>query len=96
MEFIIRNEKEKDFAAVESMTREAFWNLYVPGCDEHYLVHILRNHEDFVPELDFVAEAEVEIIGNVMYTKAFLVDCEGKDKPILTFGPLTVDPKRQR
>lgn len=53
---IIRNEEKKDFRAVEEMTKKAFWNVSVPGCNEHYLAHVLRGHPDFVPELDFVAE----------------------------------------
>ena len=93
---IIRNEEEKDYAIVEEMTREAFWNLYVPGCDEHYLVHTMRSHEDFIPELDFVAESDGRIVGNIMYTKAKLVDEEKHEKAILTFGPLSVLPEYQR
>ncbi len=92
----IRNETEKDYAIVEKMTREAFWNLYVPGCDEHYLVHSMRGHEDFIPELDLVAEMDGEIVGNIMYTKARLIDEAGNEKPILTFGPLCVRPGYQR
>jgi putative acetyltransferase len=56
MNIAIRNETEKDFKEVENLTREAFWNLYVPGCSEHYLAHCMRNHPDFVKELDFIAE----------------------------------------
>lgn len=52
----IRNEKESDYKVVEDITRKAFYNLHVPGCGEHYLVHIMRGHEDFIPELDFVLE----------------------------------------
>lgn len=57
-QLLIRNEKTSDYAAVENITREAFWNQSVPGCDEHYLVHVMREHEDFVPELDLVAELD--------------------------------------
>lgn len=83
----IRNEKEEDYKIVEEITRNAFYNLYVPGCVEHYLVHIMRQHEDFIPALDFVAELDGQVIGNIMYTKAKLVDEEGCEKAILTFGP---------
>lgn len=93
---IIRNEKESDQREVETLIREAFWNLNVPGCDEHYLAHILRGHKDFIPELDFVAELDGRIIGNVMYTKSHLKDETGNDKEILTFGPLAVLPGYQR
>lgn len=92
----IRNETPNDHFTVEEMTREAFWNLYVPGCDEHYLVHIMRDHEDFIPELDFVAEMDGMIVGNIMYTKAALIGEAGNEKPILTFGPLCVRPGCQR
>ncbi|MDY3791467.1 MAG: N-acetyltransferase [Oscillospiraceae bacterium] len=93
---IIRNEKESDQREVETLIREAFWNLNVPGCDEHYLAHILRGHKDFIPELDLVAELDGRIIGNVMYTKSHLKDETGTDKEILTFGPLAVLPGYQR
>lgn len=82
---------------MERLTRRAFWNVNVPGCEEHYLAHILRNHEDFLPELDFVAKtADGNIVGNVMYTRARLVDGSGKELPVLTFGPVSVDPDYQR
>ena len=92
----IRNEVEADYKAVEGMTRKAFWNLYAPGCDEHYLVHVMRAHADFLPELDFVVEADHKIIGNIMYTKAKLIDACGEEKEILTFGPLSILPEYQR
>lgn len=92
----IRNETPADFQAVENMTRRAFYNLYVPGCAEHYLVHVMRGHEDFIPELDLVLELDGRIIGNIMYTKARLVDEAGMEKAILTFGPVCVMPEYQR
>ncbi len=61
----IRNERKSDYETVEKITREAFYNLYVPGCTEHYLVHIMREHKDFIPELDFVLELDGEVIGKV-------------------------------
>lgn len=93
---IIRNEEKRDYQAVEALTRKAFYNLYVTGCVEHYLVHIMRNHKDFIPELDFVLELNQEIIGNIMYTKAHLTDEQGIEKEILTFGPVCIDPGYQR
>ena len=92
----IRNEEPRDHEAVEALTRRAFYNLYVPGCVEHYLVHIMRRHEDFIPELDFVLEEDGRIIGNIMYTKAKLVTEAGREKEILTFGPVCVEPELQR
>lgn len=92
----IRNEEKKDYKIVEDMTKKAFWNLYVPGCVEHYLVHVMRNHGDFIPELDFVLELDGKIIGNIMYTKAKLADENGQEKDILTFGPVSIMPGYQR
>ena len=87
---IIRNEKKEDWEVVETLTRQAFYNIYVPGCGEHYLVHIMREHEDFIPELDFVLELNGDVIGNIMYTKAKLIDENGISKDILTFGPVSI------
>ena len=96
MKIIIRNETPADYRAVEKLTRESFWNVYKPGADEHYYVHMMRSHPDFIPELAFVLEANGEIIGNIMYTKAWLEDESGERKEILSFGPLCVKPEYQR
>lgn len=92
----IRNEKETDYERVEEITRKSFWNLHIPGCNEHYLVHVMRSHKDFVPELDLVIEVDNQIIGNIMYTRAKLVDESGEVKEILTFGPLCIKSEYQR
>ena len=96
MELVIRNETEADYFEVEDMTRDAFWNLYVPGCEEHYLVHILRGHKDFIPELDCVALHDGKIVGSIFYTKSSVVDESGNVLDTLTFGPLCVKPEFQR
>ena len=95
MEITIRREEEQDYKVVEHLTREAFWNLYKPGCDEHYLVHIMRSHPDFVSELDFVALHENRIVGNIMYTKSHLVSEDNCRMETLTFGPISVLPEFQ-
>ncbi|MBQ3080508.1 MAG: N-acetyltransferase [Clostridia bacterium] len=95
-DIIIRLETEKDFREVEALTREAFWNVYKPGADEHYFVHTMRSHPDFIPALAFVAEKGGKIIGNIMYTKAWLEDENGERKEILSFGPISVAPEFQR
>lgn len=92
----IRNEEENDYQQVEELTRKCFWNLYIPGCNEHYLVHVMRSHVDFLPELDLVIEVDNQIIGNIMYTKAKLIDESGAEKEILTFGPVCILPEYQR
>lgn len=92
----IRTETPADYRAVEELTRRAFYNIYTPGCTEHYLVHTMRSHPDFIPELALVAEEDGGIVGNVMYTKSRLTDDRGEEKTILTFGPISVEPGRQR
>lgn len=92
----IRNEEETDYERVEEITRKAFWNLYIPGCIEHYLVHVMRSHKDFLQELDLVIEVDNQIIGNIMYTKTKLIDESGEEKDILTFGPVCILPEYQR
>lgn len=96
MSVLIRRETPDDYRAVESLTRESFWNVYKPGADEHYYVHKMRSHPDFLPELAFVLEVDGEIVGNIMYTKAWLEDEQGMQKEIVSFGPLCVAPKYQR
>lgn len=86
---IVRNEKETDHRHVEELIRKAFYNLYVPGCTEHYLARVMRGHEDFIPELDLVLELDGRVIGSILYTKAKLSDAAGKEKEIdpLVFLP---------
>ena len=92
----MRLETEKDYRAVEELTREAFWNVYIPGAVEHYFVHKMRSHPDFLPELAFVLEKDGRIIGNIMYTKSFLEDEEGNRKEIVSIGPICIHPEFQR
>lgn len=92
----IRNETPADRQAVETLTRRAFYNLYVPGCHEHYLVHIMRDHPDFLPELDFVLELDGEVIGSILYTRSTLTGETGERRDVLTFGPVCVAPEHQR
>ncbi len=96
MNITIRNELEKDYRATEELTRAAFWNVHVPGCDEHYLVHVMRNHPDFVPGLNFVAIVEHQIVGNIMYAKSRLINEENFCIDTLTFGPVSVLPEMQK
>lgn len=92
----IRLEQPSDYQQVENLTREAFYNVYRPGCVEHYLVHIMRGHADFIPELAFVLELDGRIIGSILYTKATLTGQDGSQKHIATFGPVSIAPAYQR
>ncbi|MBI4332795.1 MAG: N-acetyltransferase [Chloroflexi bacterium] len=96
MNMIIRNEKEKDYRAVEELTREAFWNLYVPGCEEHFILHNLRNSIDFIPELDFIAETEGRITGHIVCSRGIIKDKQGREKEVISFGPVSVLPAFQK
>lgn len=93
---VIRNERPEDHRIVEELTKKAFWNVNMPGCNEHYLAHILREHRDFVRELDLVAEQDGKIIANIMFTRSRLHGENGAEKEVLTFGPLSVLPEYQR
>ena len=93
---IIRRETPEDYDAVEHLTREAFWNVYRPGCTEHYVVHVLRQDPDFVPELDLVMERDGELIGHVLYMRAKIVADDGREIPMMTFGPISISPDLQR
>ncbi len=93
---IIRNETEKDYRAVEELTREAFWNLYVPGCVEHFVLHNLRNSADFIPELDFVSENEGRVVGNIVYSRGVIAETRGVKEEVICFGPVSVLPAFQK
>ena len=93
---IIRNEKKKDYRNVEQLIRESFWNLYVPGCNEHFVMHNLRNSNDFIPELDFVAEKEGQIVGQIVYSRGVIKYKKGEGKEVVSFGPVSVLPEFQK
>jgi predicted N-acetyltransferase YhbS len=95
-ELIIRNERESDYRTVEEMVREAFWNLYIPGCHEHFVLHNLRNSSDFIPELDFVAEKEGQIVGQIVYSRGVIKYIRGTEKEVISFGPVSVVPAFQK
>jgi len=93
---IIRNEKEKDYRNVEQLVREAFWNLYVPGCNEHFILHNLRNSSDFIPGLDFVAEKEGQIVGQIAYSRGIIKCKQDEEAEVISFGPVSVLPAFQK
>lgn len=96
LDVTIRPETPQDYRTVEEMTRDAFWNQYFPGCDEHYTAHTLRAHPDFMQELDWVAEIDGRIVGNIMYTRSRLEASDGTRLDTVTFGPVCVTPDLQR
>ena len=96
MEINIRLEKPEDYREVENLTREAFWNVYRPGCLEHYVLNQYRNNPDFIPELDYVMELDDHIMGHVMFSRAELVLDNGEHVPSWTFGPISIHPDYKR
>lgn len=91
----LRNEVALDYRSVEELTREAFWNHHVPGCNEHYLLHIMRNCDAFIKKLDFVAEVDGKVIANIAYAKSNIIGDSGEHYNVITFGPLSVLPEYQ-
>ena len=92
----IRPETEGDDRAVENLTREAFWNVYCPGCMEHYVLHCFRTDPAFVPELDLVMELNGTLIGHIMYARSEIACSDGRALPIMTFGPISIAPEYKR
>jgi len=95
MNIKLRLEQPSDYNETENLTREAFWNHYSPGCDEHYLLHIMRHCPTFVPELDIVAEADGKIVGNAVYVKAVIKVDNGNQYEVLSLEPISVLPEYQ-
>ena len=95
-DYIIRIERKEDYPVVENLIRESFWNVYRPGCLEHYLITKLREHPDFVKELDFVMEKDGEIIGQNVFVKANVKADDGRNIPILTMGPICIANELKR
>lgn len=93
---IMRNETIDDHRAVEHLVRESFWNVYRPGCQEHYVLHCLRDDPAFVPELDLVMEKDGALIGQNMFMRAHIRADDGRDIPIMTMGPICIAPEYKR
>ena len=96
MNYRIRLERPEDYRAVERLVRESFWNVYRPGCLEHYVLHVLRSDAAFVPELDFVMETDGEIIGQNMFMKTVIDADDGRTVDVLTMGPICIAPHKKR
>lgn len=94
--YMIRHERESEYRDVENLVRESFWNVYRPGCLEHYVLHCLRNDPAFIPELDFVMEADGKLIGQCIYMRASIKADDGRVIPILTMGPIGIHPDFKR
>ncbi len=96
IDYIIRLENNNEHREVENLVRESFWNVYRPGCTEHYVLHQLRNDPAFVHELDFVMEKDGKLIGQNMFMRAFITADDGRNIPIMTMGPICISPEFKR
>ena len=95
-DYTIRLETEEDYRAVENLVRESFWNVYRPGCSEHYVIHVLRDDPAFVKELNFVMEKDAKLIGQNMFMRTVINADDGRDIPVLTMGPIGITPELKR
>ena len=95
-DYIIRLEQTEDYRAVETLVRESFWNVYRPGCSEHYVIHVLRDDPAFVKELDFVMEQDGRLIGQNMFMKTVINADDGRVIDVLTMGPIGIAPELKR
>ena len=93
---VIRRERQDEHRAVEQLIRESFWNVYRPGCSEHYVIHVLRDDPAFVAELDFVMELDGRLIGQNMFMKTVIEVDDGRLVPVLTMGPICITPELKR
>ena len=93
---VIRLEKKEEYREVENLVRESFWNVYRPGCYEHYVLNQLRDDQAFVSELDFVMEQDGRLIGQNMFMRANIKADDGRDIPIMTMGPICITPELKR
>ena len=92
----IRLEKKEEYREVENLIRESFWNVYRPGCSEHYVMHVLRDDPAFVKELDFVMEQNGRLIGQNMFMRTVINSDDGGDIDVLTMGPICITPELKR
>ena len=95
-DYTIRLERPEDYREVENLVRESFWNVYRPGCSEHYVIHVLRDDPAFVKELDFVMEQNGELIGQNMFMRTCINADDGRVIPVLTMGPIGITPELKR
>ncbi len=96
MNIKIRHENETDYRIVENIAREAFWNLYFPGCDEHLVINKIRTNRDFIKELSFIIEINGEIAGGIFYTNSKIISKDNKEYNTISFGPVFIHPKYHR
>ena len=95
-DYKIRLEEKNDYRAVENLVRESFWNVYRPGCSEHYVIHVLRDDPAFIPELDFVMEQDDRLIGQNMFMRTVIEADDGRVIDVLTMGPIGITPELKR
>lgn len=96
MNIVIRHEEPEDFKVVEEVAREAFWNLYFPGCEEHFVIHKMRQHCDFISDLSFILQVDGETAGGIFYTHSKIIAEDKREYATISFGPVFIAPQYQR
>ena len=95
-DYTIRLERAEDYREVENLVRESFWNVYRPGCSEHYVIHVFRDDPAFIKELDLVMEQDGRLIGQNMFMMTIIEADDGRTIPVLTMGPISITPELKR
>ena len=95
-DIIIRSERKEEYREVENLIREAFWNIYRPGCSEHYVMHVIRDDPAFVKELDLVMEWNGTLIGQNIFARTVIEADDGRVIPVLMMGPICITPELKR
>jgi len=91
----LRKERLDDYETIAYVIREAFWNVYQPGCVEHYIVERLRRSPAFIKELAYVAIYQGQIVGHIAYARSFIETPTGLHVATILFGPVAVLPEFQ-
>jgi len=92
----IRAENDKDFHEAEWCCMKAFYNVYMPGCEEHLLLHNLRDDSAYLPLFSRVAIYKGKIVGGIYFEKAYFTPKGGEEEEIISFGPLFAEPRYQK
>lgn len=97
MNIEIRKELSAEYYEVENLVREAFWNVYRPGCAEHLILHNFRQHSNYLEKLSKVLLLDGKLVGQIMFSDAQLrYEKTGQIKKIATFGPFAILPGFQK
>ena len=87
---IVRQTSEADYSTVYNLIETAFKTAEHRDGDEQNFAINLRNGENYIPELDLVAELDGQLIGHIMFTKTYVARPDGRKYDTLMVAPLSV------